>query len=97
MNENSVDQALAKNRLCAPRLPRRPVWELSTFMTEWLRVYGDQLNRELSGALWFYERWLPDRRAGAPWEADHGRRGGLPGLPGGAGGLTSHRSPASFP
>jgi hypothetical protein len=72
MNENSVDQALAKNRLCAPRLPRRLVWELSTFMTEWLRVYGDQLNRELSGALWFYERWLPDAlaRLGKPITGD---------------------------
>ena len=27
-------------------------------MTEWLRVYGDEDNRDLSGALWWHERWL---------------------------------------
>jgi hypothetical protein len=35
------------------------VWELSTLMTEWLRIYGDEGNRDLSGALWWHERWLP--------------------------------------
>ena len=35
------------------------IWELSTLMTEWVRVYGDERNRDLSGALWFHERWLP--------------------------------------
>jgi hypothetical protein len=35
------------------------IWELSTLMTEWIRVYGDERNRDLSGALWFHERWLP--------------------------------------
>jgi hypothetical protein len=35
------------------------VWELSTLMTEWVRVYGDEENRDLAGALWFHERWLP--------------------------------------
>jgi hypothetical protein len=35
------------------------VWELSTLMTEWRRVYGDKDNRDLSAALWWHERWLP--------------------------------------
>jgi regulator of replication initiation timing len=37
------------------------VWELSTLMTEWGRVYGDEDedNRDLSAALWWHERWLP--------------------------------------
>lgn len=35
------------------------IWELSTIMTEWLRVYGDEANRDLSAALWWHERWLP--------------------------------------
>ena len=35
------------------------IWELSTLMTEWLRVYGDEDNRDLSAALWWHERWLP--------------------------------------
>jgi hypothetical protein len=35
------------------------VWELSTLMTEWLRVYGDADNRDLAAALWWHERWLP--------------------------------------
>lgn len=35
------------------------VWELSTLMTEWVRVYGDEDNRDLGGALWWHERWLP--------------------------------------
>ncbi len=35
------------------------VWELSTLMTEWLRVYGDEDHRDLGAALWWHERWLP--------------------------------------
>ena len=35
------------------------IWELSTLMTEWRRVYGDENNRDLSAALWWHERWLP--------------------------------------
>jgi len=38
---------------------REAVWELSTLMAEWLRVYGDAENRDLAGALWWHERWLP--------------------------------------
>ena len=35
------------------------VWELSTLMTEWLSIYGDQDNRDLAAAAWWHERWLP--------------------------------------
>jgi hypothetical protein len=35
------------------------VWELSTLKAEWERVYGDPDNRDLAGALWWHERWLP--------------------------------------
>jgi hypothetical protein len=35
------------------------IWELSTLMTEWLRIYGDERNRDLGAALWWHERWLP--------------------------------------
>ena len=45
-------------RDCWPNHPEA-VWELSTVMTEWLRVYGDEDNRDLSAALWWHERWLP--------------------------------------
>jgi hypothetical protein len=35
------------------------VWELSTLRAEWIRVYGDEENRDLAGALVWHERWLP--------------------------------------
>lgn len=35
------------------------LWELSTLRAEWDRVYGDPQNRDLAGALWWHERWLP--------------------------------------
>jgi hypothetical protein len=35
------------------------VWELSNLMTEWHRIYGDEDNRDLKAALWYFERWLP--------------------------------------
>jgi hypothetical protein len=35
------------------------VWELSTLKAEWEHVYGDEDNRDLAGALWWHERWLP--------------------------------------
>jgi hypothetical protein len=35
------------------------VWELSTLRAEWERVYGNEDNRDLAGALWWHERWLP--------------------------------------
>jgi hypothetical protein len=35
------------------------VWELSTLRAEWIRVYGDEENRDLQGALAWLDRWLP--------------------------------------
>ena len=35
------------------------VWELSTLQAEWERIYGNPDNRDLAGALWWHERWLP--------------------------------------
>ena len=32
---------------------------MSTLRAEYERVYGDEDNRDLAGALWWYERWLP--------------------------------------
>lgn len=48
----------ARLRPCWPN-HGEAVWELSTLMTEWLRVYSDEDNRDLAGALWWHERWLP--------------------------------------
>ena len=36
------------------------VWELSTVMTEWQRVYGDGSDGDLQGALAWHDRWFPD-------------------------------------
>ena len=36
------------------------VWELSTLQAEWTRVYGDDDNRDLQGALSWLNRYLPD-------------------------------------
>ncbi len=56
------------------RLPRcwpnhgEAVWELSTICAEWERVYADEDNRDLAGALTWHDRYLPDvisRLAGA--------------------------------
>ena len=44
------------------------VWELSTICAEWERIYTDEENRDLEGALAWHDRWLPDcisRVAGA--------------------------------
>jgi hypothetical protein len=49
---------MARLRPCWPNHPEA-VWELSTLMAEWERVYGDSDNRDLAGALWWHERWLP--------------------------------------
>ena len=49
---------IARLRPCWPNHPEA-VWELSTLMAEWERVYGDEDNRDLAGALWWHERWLP--------------------------------------
>lgn len=35
------------------------VWELSTLRAEWERVYADEENRDLAGALTWHDRWLP--------------------------------------
>jgi hypothetical protein len=49
---------LARLPVCWPNHPEA-VWELSTLKTEWDRVYGDPDHRDLAGALWWHERWLP--------------------------------------
>jgi hypothetical protein len=49
---------MARLRACWPNHPEA-MWELSTLMAEWERVYGDADNRDLAGALWWHERWLP--------------------------------------
>lgn len=36
------------------------VWELSTLQAEWIRIYGDEENRDLQGALTWLNRYLPD-------------------------------------
>jgi hypothetical protein len=47
------------------RLPRcwtnhpEAVWELSTLRAEWERIYSDEDNRDLQGALAWHDRWLP--------------------------------------
>jgi hypothetical protein len=43
---------------CWPR-HREALWELGALYTEWQRTYGDPGNRDLAGALWWHERWLP--------------------------------------
>jgi regulator of replication initiation timing len=43
---------------CWPAHPSAVI-ELSTVMTEWVRVYGDPQNRPLQDALMFHDRWLP--------------------------------------
>lgn len=49
---------MARLPACWPNHPEA-VWELSTLKAEWERVYGDEDNRDLAGALWWHERWLP--------------------------------------
>jgi hypothetical protein len=44
---------------CWPNHPEA-IWELSTVMAEWLRVYGDADNRDLGGALAWHGKWFPD-------------------------------------
>ena len=47
------------------RLPRcwanhpEAVWELSTLRAEWERIYADEDNRDLQGALTWHDKWLP--------------------------------------
>jgi hypothetical protein len=36
------------------------VWELSTLRAEWQRVYDDEDNRDLQGALVWHDKWFPD-------------------------------------
>jgi hypothetical protein len=49
---------LAKLPSCWPNHPEA-IWELSNLMMEWVRIYGDEDNQDLAGALWFHERWMP--------------------------------------
>ena len=46
-------------RPCWPN-HREAVWELSTLRAEWDRIYGDEENRDLQGALGWHDRFLPD-------------------------------------
>jgi hypothetical protein len=48
----------AKLPPCWPSHPAAVI-ELSTVMTEWLRIYGDPENRPLQDALVFNDKWLP--------------------------------------
>jgi hypothetical protein len=48
----------AKIPPCWPSHPAAVI-ELSTVMTEWVRIYGDPENRPLADALMFHDRWLP--------------------------------------
>jgi hypothetical protein len=49
----------------AIRLPRcwerhaEAIWELSTLRAEWERIYGDEDNRDLQGALNWHDKLLP--------------------------------------
>jgi hypothetical protein len=43
---------------CWPWHPEA-LWELGTLYAEWQRTYADPDNRDLAGALWWHERWLP--------------------------------------
>ena len=60
------------------RLPRcwanhpEAVWELSTVGAEWERIYADEDNRDLAGALAWHDRYLPDviSRLGAVIKCD---------------------------
>ena len=36
------------------------IWELSTICAEWERIYADENNRDLAGALTWHDRYLPD-------------------------------------
>jgi hypothetical protein len=49
---------LARLPRCWERHPEA-VWELSTLRAEWERVYGDEDNRDLRGALDWHDRYLP--------------------------------------
>ena len=48
----------AKLPPCWPSHPAAVI-ELSTVMTEWLRIYGNPENRPLQDALIFNDKWLP--------------------------------------
>jgi hypothetical protein len=49
---------LTRLRPCWANHPEA-VWELSTLRAEWERVYADEDNRDLQGALAWYDKWLP--------------------------------------
>ena len=48
------------------------VWELSTLRAEWQRIYDDEDNRDLQGALAWHDRWFPGvlSRLGAAVKCD---------------------------
>jgi hypothetical protein len=48
----------AKLPLCWEAHPDA-LWELSTLMTEWVRIYGDPDSRPLADALVFHDRYMP--------------------------------------
>lgn len=48
----------AKLPPCWPSHPEAVI-ELSTLMTEWVRIYGDPDNRPLQDALVWHDKWLP--------------------------------------
>jgi chromosome segregation ATPase len=49
---------MAKLPLCICAHPEA-IWELSTLKAEWDRIYADEDNRDLQGALTWHEKWLP--------------------------------------
>ena len=74
----------------AGRLPRcyanhpEAVWELSTLRAEWERIYADEDNRDLAGALVWHDRYLPGvlaRLAGSVKCDEAGCRMARPRLP----------------
>jgi hypothetical protein len=49
---------LASLPVCVLNHPEA-VWELSTIHAEWERIYADEENRDLAGALAWHDRYLP--------------------------------------
>src|SRR6266702_5986008 len=49
---------MAKVPACREAHPEA-CWELANLMAERGRIYGDPDNRDLQGALWWFERWFP--------------------------------------
>jgi regulator of replication initiation timing len=49
---------LARLPVCWPA-HGEALWELATLCAEWERIYADEDNRDLQGALAWHDRWLP--------------------------------------